>query len=605
MPPTDAPHPHPDAAPRALLRLLATSDLHLQLTGFDYLADRPTPDRGLTRLAPLIARARAEAAAQPQPSAVLLFDNGDGLQGAGPDQPATPDGPHPLMQGFAHLRYDAMGLGNHDFDTGCDALATVLDHAPCPVLCSNLDTASADALGVQPLLVLHPDLPKAPRLTVGVLALIPPQTAQWNAHVLPSGLRFAPMVETARATADRLVALGCDLVVALAHSGLSHPATAENAVTALAALPGIDAIVAGHTHLVLPGPDHAGLPGVDTVTGRVGPCPVVMPGAQGTRLGVIDLRLRHDGSRWRVTDSHVQARAPDPAQPPDPGLTRRLAPAHARTRTALARRVGQIDHPLFSHFSLIAPSAALAMVATAQAAAVRPYLRAEDRALPLLSATAPARLGGRAGPDHYTDIPAGRLALRDIDSILGFDNDLRLLRLTGAQIRAWLLQATRLFRTLSPDGQALDLVDRALPGHDFDVLHGVTYRIDLTAPATQRIRDLRLDGAPLASDRPVLVALNSYRANGGGGVTALAQASALPLPRLTVHAAVLAHLAGALPPDPMAKAPPPWRFDPAPARRAVLHTGPSALTHLPQLAGRGVIPDGLDDDGFLRLIVPF
>lgn len=119
------------------LRVLATTDLHSHLLGHDYYADRADPAVGLSRVASLIAEERAAAAAQGD--ACILVDNGDGFQGAplGDILPGHAH-PHPLAVAFSELAYDAVGLGNHDFDIGLDRLAQVLADVPCPVLCANL-----------------------------------------------------------------------------------------------------------------------------------------------------------------------------------------------------------------------------------------------------------------------------------------------------------------------------------------------------------------------------------------------------------------------------------------------------------------------------------
>ncbi len=109
----------------------------MNLTGFDYYSDSPDPSIGLTRTASLIKQARAQA--EERGDLVLLFDNGDALQGApiGEWAVGQTEERHILMKAFDILEYDAVGLGNHDFGFGLDVLDRVMRQAPCPVLCSN------------------------------------------------------------------------------------------------------------------------------------------------------------------------------------------------------------------------------------------------------------------------------------------------------------------------------------------------------------------------------------------------------------------------------------------------------------------------------------
>lgn len=618
---------------KARLRLLATSDLHMHLASHDYYADRPDPSVGLTRTASLIAVARAEAEAEG--TCTLLLDNGDALQGTPLGDLAADRGnrPHPMMRAFARLRYDAIGLGNHDFNFGVPALGAALADAPCAVLSSNLQVPTPGPLDrVAPFVTfdrsLGTDATQRP-LRIGVLSFLPPQTLQWDAHLLAGRIAIADILASARHWVPELRRRGCDLIVALAHSGIG-PAEArdgaENAVVPLAAMDGIDVIIAGHTHLLLPGPDHAGLRHVDAQAGRVHGKPVAMPGAAGSHLAVIDLDLAFDADgRWRVAETRqdlrpISRRRPDGSAEPlvreDPGLSALIAAEHVATRVEMARPVGRSDLPLHSYFAHLAPDRSLALVAAAQAAALRLILagtRAGD--LPLLSAVSPSRSGGRAGPLHYTDVPAGPLSRRHVADLCVYPNQLRAVIVSGAQVLGWLDRAASLFCCIAPGSHGAVLTDPAMPGFNFDVLYGLEYRIDLAVPPMfaaeggqrpdrgSRICDARHAGEPLDPEQRFVVALSSYRASGGGGVAALAGAEPVSLPPVSIRDAVTSYLAGDLPPDPLAGVAP-WRFAPMPGASVTALTGPGAVAHLDDLAGRGIIIAGHDADGFLRLTVP-
>jgi 2',3'-cyclic-nucleotide 2'-phosphodiesterase / 3'-nucleotidase len=613
---------------RTRLRLLATTDLHMHLTAYDYYADRVDDAVGLTRTARLIHTAKAES--RQNGALVLLFDNGDSLQGTPMGDLAiqTPEAVHPLMRAFDHLGYDAIGLGNHDFNFGLEPLLAVIAQAPCPVVCSNIRRVDGGALaGVRPFVILERALQGRP-IRIGVLSLLPPQTIQWDAHNLHGVLVVDDMVETARRQGAALRRAGCDVVVALAHSGLDDtPAHdgMENAVLPLAALNDIDAVIAGHTHLQLPGPAHAGLDNVDTTTGDVHGTPVVMPGTAGSHLGVIDLRLRAEANDCWAIDRFDCALRPVSMRHPngtakvatdeDEALQRLLAPAHAATRAFMQKPVGRTDKPLHSYFSFIAPDRALAVVALAQAAKLRRLLAGSEAGdLPLLSATAPCKFGGRSGPSSYTDVPAGDVLLRHAADLHVFPNELRAVIVTGQQIFDWLEDSARLFNQIAPGSCEAPLVNPSVPGHDFDVLHGLTWQIDLAAPpwagqtgqaATQgRISDVRYRGTPVTADQRFVVALNNYRASGGGGFTALNEAVHLPIPPINIREVICDFLAGNLSSQSLDYPLQAWRFRPMPATSITLPTGPGATAYLDELADRDVTVCGPGADGFLNLTLP-
>lgn len=630
-----------DAAPRSggvigRIRLLATTDLHMNLTGFDYTAGRPDRSGGLTRVATLIAAARREAEAEG--ALTLLFDNGDAMQGVPfGDLAAQNSGfrGHPLMRAFDHLRYDAIGLGNHDFDYGLRPLDAAVRQAPCPVVATNLVAPADGALSAcVPYAVLDRIIRSEGReypIRIGVLSLLPPQTMGWNAHLLKGRVEVDDILDSARRGLENLAEARCDLTVALAHSGIAdeHPLPGqENAVVPLAALPGLDVIVAGHTHLAFPGRDHDSTAQVNAELGTVHGKPVVMPGAGGSHLGIVDLKVeRPSGGAWRVTASRSEARpvaqrrssgALDSLAEPHPGLAALLAEDHRAALDNLAEPVGFSPRPLHSYFTFFAQDRALALVAAAQAAALRPMLETGEAAdLPLLSAVAPGKYGARAGPQSFTDVPAGRLSLRHVADLLAFPNALHAVIVTGSQLYDWLEMSASLFRRIDPGSDSAELIDPALPGHCFDVIHGISCVIDLSREAryrpdgtlrdagNRRAVDVTHDGRPVDRGARFIVALNSYRAGGGGHFAALEQAERVTLPeKITVRDALRDYLAGRLPPDPLEDSPRPWAFAPMPGTRVSVQTGPGAAKHLAEVAEQGVTSEGIDDEGFLRLSVP-
>ncbi|OIQ27033.1 MAG: bifunctional metallophosphatase/5'-nucleotidase [Alphaproteobacteria bacterium MedPE-SWcel] len=622
------------------LRLLATSDVHSNLLSHDYYADAPNPGFGLSRTGSLIAQARAETEAEAGIS--LLLDNGDWLQGTPLAESETRihGNAPPAVQAFELLGYDAVGLGNHEFNFGLNVLTQALMALSCPALCSNLRTVGTTPdLPLRRQLLLSRRLPGAgedtPPVRIGLFSVLPPQTMMWDADHLRGRVEIDDMVDCARSTIASLRAAGADVIVALAHTGLGpaeHRPFMENALRPITALPGVDAAVGGHTHLLLPsedGPveDSGEDPGEDLGI------PVVMPGSGGSHLGVIDLSLELRDGRWVIADADcglraVSARTPEgvvPLVPEAPALVGGLAAAHLRTRTVMAEPVGLVPAPQHSYFTFFEQDRALALNAAAQAAAVRPVLAASGSAdLPLLSAVAPAKFGGRAGPRNYTDVPAGVLSRRHVADLYSYPNELRCIIIDDAGLRDWLEMSAGFFNHLRPpsngpasNGPATLLANPERAGHNFDVIFGLEYEIDPTVPAVfdaeghrvaaarpeaeGRIRNLRWQGEPIRPGQQFAVAFNSYRSSGGGNFRMLSNAPLVPLPPQMVREAIAAYVSGILPRDPLAAQPYPWRFSPDLGVEAIALTGPGArafLHDLPEAIGASA---EVTENGFLSL----
>ncbi|MDR5652218.1 bifunctional 2',3'-cyclic-nucleotide 2'-phosphodiesterase/3'-nucleotidase [Ruixingdingia sedimenti] len=614
MPPPRPPRP---AAPVIRLRILATSDLHVQIPPHDYYRDRPLPGMGLAQAAHLIRALRAEAAN------CLLFDNGDFLQGTplgdylAELRPPTPAAPHPMVAAMNLLGYDAGTLGNHEFNYGLPFLRAALAGAAFPLVSANLHPIGDEPPLAPPHLLLDRQMRDAAgavhRLRIGVTGFLPPQVTMWDRTHLAGRFATSDILTAARRQVAALRAAGADLVVALSHSGIGAAgagAGTENVTLDLAGVAGIDAVIAGHSHLVFPDPAFAGIPGVDVAGGRLRGTPAVMPGHSGSHVGVIELELRRGAGGWQVAAGHGRALSPAAlgAEPAEDVLAAAAAD-HAATRARLSQVVGHSRAALHSHFALTHDSAAVRLIAQAQAAHVaRALAGGPFGGLPVLAAAAPFKSGGHGGQDHYTDVPAGAITLRDLADISPYPNRIAAVVLTGAQLRAWLEHASGIFRRLVPGRQDQPLIDPDTPGYHFDLIEGLRYTIDLTRPFRRasdpgepgRIRDLHHRGRPVDPAARFVLATNSYRAAGGGGFPGTGAGTGLDVGQATIREVIAAHLAATGPFAPPAA--PVWRFAPLPGTSALFDTGPAAA-RLPTPAG--VTPVGPTAQGFLRLRLRF
>lgn len=592
----------PSAVTRtAQLRLLATTDLHLQLTGYDPSSDSALRHDGLAGLAAQIHRVRQEA--QDSGRGCLLLDNGDFLQGGalGPflaDPAQVPElQSHPVVCMFNKIGYDAIGLGNHDLDFGLPYLAELTQALRMPVISTNLRAGISTPLVRAALLrcpLPSPEGQSTAALTIGVLSVLPEQTSDWNAKALPPAARITSPARALRRAAPALRRQGADLVILLAHLGLEDRPTSARA---LAALPGIDAVILGHSHRCYPDPDdpvHAG----DDATP-----PMLQPGHHASHLGQLDLNLRQSpAGRWQV-QSHRARLLPNRA-PAAPWVQTCATAALGRLRRHLAEPVGTVTTPMQNFFSLAAPTGTAALIARAKAAMIRAEIaKTPEAALPLVAAASAQTAGGRLGPQNYLNLPRGPLLRRHLAGLVHFENEIRAYRVSGRMLRNWLEHSAQVYGALQPSDPDQPLLGGALPSFNFLTLFGLTYRIDPSRPVGRRITALRLRGADLHPEQTCLLATSQFRALGGGGLPPLDPAGLIYASPARLSDAVLAALDAPAP----ASWPkgPSWRLDSGGRIAAVLQTAPDALRHLDAIEALNPQPCGTDAQGFSRIRLHF
>ncbi|MFF2450693.1 metallophosphoesterase [Neobacillus sp. NPDC058068] len=297
------------------LRILETTDLHADLVNYDYYQTKTNQQVGLVKTATLIHQARSEA------MNALLFDVGDHLKG-------NPLGEylarirgmqkgkvHPVYRAFNYLNYDAIAIGNHEFNYGLKFLNTALKGAKMPAVNANVFSVKKNKPYFAPYVILKRNVVdlsgRQHELKIGVIGFMPTQIMSWDRANLEGKVFAKPIVDAAKEFVPVMKAEGADLIIALAHTGISNEAyrpDTENAVYYLTQIPEIDAILAGHSHSIFPGSVYQNLPNTNLESGAINGKPVVMAGAFGNRLGIIDLRIEHRAGKWKVLEGTSQTR---------------------------------------------------------------------------------------------------------------------------------------------------------------------------------------------------------------------------------------------------------------------------------------------------------
>ncbi|MEO3991961.1 bifunctional 2',3'-cyclic-nucleotide 2'-phosphodiesterase/3'-nucleotidase [Pseudocitrobacter cyperus] len=526
------------------LRIMETTDLHSNMMDFDYYKDSATEKFGLVRTASLINAARAESTNS------VLVDNGDVIQGSPMGDYAAAKGmktgdTHPVYKAMNTLDYTVGNLGNHEFNYGLDFLHKAIAGAKFPYINANIiDVKSKKPLFTPYLIKDTPVKDKdgaTHKLRIGYIGFVPPQIMTWDKANLEGKVTVNDITETARRYVPEMRKNGADVVIVIAHSGLSadpYQAMAENSVYYLSDVPGVDAIMFGHAHAVFPGKDFANIKGANIDQGTLNGVPAVMPGMWGDHLGVVDLVLNNDSGKWQVASSKAQARpiydaaAKKSLAAEDSKLVGILKADHDATREFVSKPIGKSSDNMYSFLSLVQDDPTVQIVNMAQKAYVERYIQGDpDLAkLPVLSAAAPFKAGGRKNdPASYVEVEKGQLTFRNAADLYLYPNTLVVVKASGKEVKEWLECSAGQFNQIDPTStkpQSLINWD-GFRTYNFDVIDGVTYQIDVTQPArydgecqtvnpkAERVKDLKFNGKPIDPNATFLVATNNYRAYGG------------------------------------------------------------------------------------------
>jgi len=431
------------------LDILTVNDFHGALA-----ADGRNP--GAAVLAGYLAAEKAK-----NPAGTLILSAGDMFQGS-PDSNLLYG---KTAVGFMNAAgFDAMALGNHEFDWGLPVLKQRMAQATFPLLAANIiDRATGrPADFVKPYIIIEKQ-----GIKIAVVGLTTPDTAVTTNPKNVAGLTFADPSGALSALMPELKARGAEIIIALGHLASYPGAEPGGEAAALADVPGLAAIVSGHSH--------------EKVAGRAGGIPIVQAAYSGRAVGKIALAYSKDSRRLLGATATVVDITGDSA-PPDA----RVAALVAASRVEIA----PVKNLVLGRAATALPHDRYQLSPLGQWAA------------DALRTAAGADIAFQNGGGLRTGLAAGTITLGDLYAVMPFDNTLYTVEMTGGEIAAAL--------------------EYGIANPKFGMLQfsGLRVAYDPAAPAGRRLVSVTLaDGSQLAADRTYAVAVNDFLVAGGDGFT--------------------------------------------------------------------------------------
>ena len=487
------------AKPRTVqIHIIETSDVHGCFFPYDYITRKPKAGT-LARVSNYVRQLREKG------DAVVLLDNGDILQG----QPVC------YFSNFVdttetniaarvcnYMRYDAQTIGNHDVETGhhvYDAWKKAMDY---PLLGANVVDRKTGEPYLRPYTIIERD-----GVRIAVIGMLTPAIPSWLGEELWSGLRFDDMVESARKWVAYVKANEHpDLVVGLFHSGKNNGITnaeySENQSLQVAEqVGGFDIVFFGHDHTRFSG-DATNKDGKNVV--------LLDPANNALSIAQADVTLSLSKGKWKVDsiDGHLVDITDTPV---DEDFVAHFKDFTDKVQNYVGRQIGTLKHDIHSRDAFFGPSAFNDLIHDLQLEITGAQI----------SITAPLQFN--------TKLTQGPIYVSDMFNLCRFENQLYVMRLTGKEIRKHLeMSYDQWVNTMRSPNDHLLLLSNSTRGDqqrlgfknytfNFDSAAGIDYIVDVTKPDGEKVEILRMsDGQPFDENKWYKVAVNSYRANGGG-----------------------------------------------------------------------------------------
>ncbi|MEI5994114.1 5'-nucleotidase C-terminal domain-containing protein [Candidatus Enterococcus mansonii] len=473
------------------LTILGTSDVHGQLWNWSYEDDKQTPV-GLSQVSSIVNNVRSE-----NPHGTILIDNGDMNQGTiltddlYNKAPLVNEKPNPMIKAMNYMNYDAMVLGNHEFNFGLDLIKKLESEAKFPLLSANTYEKNSSSRFVGGTIKKDIDIDGdgTKDLTVGIIGLTTPQIPLWDGPKVDS-LYFNPLKEEAEKAVAELKD-ETDVIIASIHAGRKSSDLASSADNVISNVAGIDAYILGHDHRSF----------AEQLQGPTGLVPVAGPKDTGTEMVRIDLDIEKTNNQWQVKQGNATI-VNTKTVPADEGLKAETQDYHDTTKAFISQTIGTATGNFLPPEEVkgipeaqLRPTAMTSLINNVQRKATGAQLAA--------SALFKAESKLNEGPISYSNV----------FDIYKYPNTLVSANITGEKLLEYMENQADYYNSPSPDDLTISFNEN-IRVYNYDVFSGITYKIDISKPHGQRIINPMIDGKPVDLAANYTIAMNNYRYEG-------------------------------------------------------------------------------------------
>jgi len=464
------------------ITILGTSDTHGNVWGYSY-EDNKENAGSLAQIATYVKQVRAES------DNVILVDDGDTIQGTIMTDDlynVDPKKAHPVIAAMNEMKYDAMGLGNHEFNWGVTSMNKILGQAEFPVLCANIKNGKGELVTGEGWTIVERSGVK-----VALIGVDTPNIQRWDGG--KDGIDDLKIASLADGVAEAIQEIGdkADVFVVMAHAGYEGEYSTDGsdaAKTILEKCPEVTVLQVGHTHVKYTNTDNA----VQAVGGT---------NSGATQVVRFDVTVDKDKKVTAATAEIVDVKELDYDQ--DIRDVKAVKEAHEAT-------IQFVTGDVLGHASAkFQPENEIKGI---------PAGRIMDTAVMDLIGKVQleysgADVTGAALFKDTSDLPEGDLNYGNIFDIYKYANTLKTVKITGAELKAYMEWAAECYNTWVP-GDVTISFNPAKAGYLHDHFTGVEYEIDLSKPAGERIVNLTFKGEPVTEETALTLCVNDYRFSG-------------------------------------------------------------------------------------------